>query len=118
MPRKLVKSLRFARAGVEHTLRTQRNIWIHICAGLVVLAFAAWLRVTSLELIILVITISFVIVTEVVNTAIEELVNILSPEHRIEAALAKDVAAAAVLIAVICSAIVGILIFVPRLMKP
>ncbi len=117
MPRKLVRSLKYARAGAEHALRTQRNIWIHIFIAIVVLALAFWLRVTLIELVILVLTISFVITTEIINTAIEELVNILSPEHRVEAALAKNVAAAAVLIAVIGSVILGLLIFAPKLMR-
>ena len=64
---------------------------------------------------ILVLAIFGVIVTEMVNTAIEELVNILSPEHRIEAALAKNVAAGAVLLAALGAVVIGVIVFLPQL---
>jgi diacylglycerol kinase (ATP) len=114
MPKKLIKSFKYAGAGAEHAIRTQRNLWIHFFIGLAVLAFAIWLRVSLTELAILVVIISGVIVTEMVNTAIEELVNILSPEHRQEAALVKNVAAAAVLLAAGGAVVVGAIIFIPR----
>lgn len=115
MPKKFIKSFKYARAGAEHALKTQRNLWIHFFAGLAVLGVAVWLRVGLLELSILVIAIFGVIVAEMVNTSIEELVNILSPEYREEAALAKNVAAAAVLLAAAGAVVVGCLVFIPRL---
>ncbi|MFH1347316.1 MAG: diacylglycerol kinase family protein [Candidatus Margulisiibacteriota bacterium] len=115
MPKKFIKSFEFARAGAEHAIKTQRNLWIHLFIGLVVLSFAIWINISLIELAILIVAIFGVIVTEMVNTAVEEFVNILSPEHRQEAALAKNVSAAAVLLAAIGAMIVGGLIFVPRL---
>jgi diacylglycerol kinase (ATP) len=115
MPKKFIKSFKYAKAGAQHAIKTQRNLWIHFLIGLAVLAVAVWLKVSLIELSILVVTIFGVIVTEMVNTAIEELVNILSPGHREEAALAKNVAAATVLLAAIGAVIVGCLIFIPRL---
>ncbi|MBU0672295.1 MAG: diacylglycerol kinase family protein [Candidatus Margulisbacteria bacterium] len=115
MPKKFIKSFKFARAGAEHALKTQRNLWIHFFVGLTALALAVWLGIGPLELAILVVMIFGVIVTELVNTSIEELVNILSPQQRKEAELAKNVAAAAVLLAAIGAIIVGGLIFIPRL---
>ena len=117
MPRKLINSIKYAKAGAEHALRTQRNIWIHIFVGLIILMVALWLRVSLTEMAILAVTISIVIMAEMFNTAIEELVNILSPGHRIEAALAKNVAAAAVLTTVVGAVVVGCVIFIPRLIK-
>ncbi len=114
MPRKLIKSFKYARAGAAHAFRTQRNLWIHFFIALLVLAFALWLRVSLLELCILMIAIFTVIGTEMMNTAVEELVNILSPEHRVEAGLAKNVAAAAVLLAVAGAMVVGSIIFIPK----
>ncbi|MGB9613226.1 MAG: diacylglycerol kinase family protein [Candidatus Margulisiibacteriota bacterium] len=114
MPKKFIKSFKYARAGIEHAMRTQRNLWIHLGIGGIVLGVAFFLRVGLLEFSILTLTISFVLVTEMVNTAIEELVNILSPEHKVAAKLAKDVAAAAVLLAALGSVLVGALIFLPK----
>jgi diacylglycerol kinase len=81
---------------------------------LAVIGIAVWFRVSLIELAILIVAIFGVIVAEMVNTAIEELVNILSPGHRQEAALAKNVAAAAVLLAAIGAVAVGCIIFIPR----
>lgn len=115
MPKKFIKSFKYARAGAKHALKTQRNLWVHFFMGLAVLGFAVWLKVSLVELAILVVTIFGVIVTEMINTSFEELVNILSPGHREEAALAKNVAAAAVLLAAAGAIVVGCLIFIPRL---
>ncbi|MFH1826091.1 MAG: diacylglycerol kinase family protein [bacterium] len=116
MPRKLIKSLKFAQAGAHHALRTQRNLWIHMSFGVVVFVLGVVLKVSPLELAALSMAVFFVIVAEIFNTAIEELVNILSPEHRVEAALAKNVAAAAVLLAAAAAIMVGCLILLPRIM--
>lgn len=115
MPRKFIKSFKFAKAGAEHALKTQRNLWIHFFVGLAVLGLAIWLKVTLIELGILLLAIFGVIVAEMINTSIEELVNILSPGHRIEAALAKNVAAAAVLLAAAGAIVIGAIVFLPRL---
>jgi diacylglycerol kinase len=96
-------------------LRTQRNIWIHLSIGIAVLLAAVWLRVSLVEMAILVLTISFVLVAEMINTAIEEVVNLAKPETHPQAALAKNIGAAAVLVAAIGSVIIGILIFAPRM---
>jgi diacylglycerol kinase len=117
MPRKFIKSLEFARAGAEHAMRTQRNLWIHFFIGLLVLALAIWLNASLLELAVLLLTIFSVIMAEIFNTAIEELVNILSPEKRPEAALVKNLAAAAVLLMALGSVLIGGIVFIPKLMR-
>jgi len=114
VPKKFIKSFKYARAGAQHALRTQRNLWIHFFIGLAVIGVAVWSRVSRIELAVLIVAIFGVIVAEMVNTAIEELVNILSPGHREEAALAKNVAAAAVLLAAVGAVAVGCIIFIPR----
>lgn len=114
MPKKFIRSFKYARAGAEHALKTQRNLWIHFFVALSVLAVAVWLQVSLVELAVLTVASFGVIVAEMFNTAIEELVNILSPEHRAQAALAKNVAAAAVLLASVGAVVVGGLIFIPR----
>ena len=114
MPKKFIESFKYAQAATQHALKTQRNLWIHFFTALCVLAFAVWLQVGLPELAVLTVAIFGVIVAEMFNTAVEELVNILSPEHRIQAALAKNVAAAAVLLASVGAIVVGGLIFIPR----
>jgi diacylglycerol kinase len=116
MPRKFIHSLKYARAGAEHALRTQRNIWIHSFVGLLVIGVAFGLRIGGVELALLILTIILVLTTEMLNTAIEEVVNLAQPEQHPLAALAKNVAAGAVLVAAIGSVIIGLIIFLPKLM--
>ncbi len=116
MPRKFIRSFSYARKGAAHVLRTQRNIWIHIFIGLFVLAAALWLEIPRSEIMILILTISLVIVTEMLNTAIEEVVNMVKPEQHPLAALAKNVAAGAVLVAALGAVMIGIMVFGPRLL--
>jgi diacylglycerol kinase (ATP) len=117
MPKKFIKSFKFARAGAQHAWKTQRNLWIHFFVGLAVLGFGVWIKVSLLELCVLVLTIFGVIVAEMFNSSIEELVNILSPDQRKEAELAKNIAAGAVLLSAAGALIIGTLIFGSRLIK-
>ena len=117
MPKKFIGSYKHAQAGIRHAMRTQRNLWIHIGCAILALLVAYWLKVSLIEYTVLVLAIFGVLVTEMLNTSIEELVNILSPEHRVEAGLAKNIGAAAVLVAAIGSVIIGGLIFIPRIIK-
>jgi diacylglycerol kinase len=117
VPKKFIRSFSYAKAGAEHALRTQRNIWIHLLAATLVVAVAVWLRVSLVELALLVVAITLVIVTEMVNTAIEVVVDHLSPDFREEAGVIKNVAAGAVLLAAVGAVIVGGLIFIPRLFQ-
>jgi diacylglycerol kinase len=115
MPKKFMRSFKYARAGAQHVLTTQRNIWIHLGIGLLVLLAAVALKLPALELAVIVLTVTVVIVTEMVNTALEELVNLVKPEEHPAAALIKNVAAGAVLAAALGAIFVGLFIFIPRL---
>lgn len=117
MPKKFIKSFSYARAGAEHAIRTQRNIWIHLGVAVVVIGGALYFRLAAVELALLVLTIATVIVAEMFNTALEIIVDHLSPEIREEAGIIKNVAAGAVLLAAFGAIVVGCLIFWPRL-KP
>ena len=110
-------SLHYAWEGILFAFRNNRNLWFHIYAGVIVLIASIYLRVTSYELGVVVVMIVLVITTEMVNTAIEEMVNLITNEHRREAKIAKDVGAGMVLIASIGAILVGILIFLPHLLK-
>lgn len=117
MPKKFMRSLKYAQVGVQHILATQRNIWIHLAIGLAVIVAATWLRVSRVEIAVLILTILFVIVAEMINTAIEETINLVKPEEHPLAGLIKNIAAAAVLTAAGGSVVIGLLIFGPRLIK-
>jgi diacylglycerol kinase (ATP) len=100
-----------AAEGVIHALRTQRNLWIHFTIAAAVLVAALAFDVTKLELIVLLLAITFVLVAELVNTAIEAAVDVASTSFDPMAKLAKDIAAGAVLIATLNALAVGYLVF-------
>jgi len=111
----LLRSFSYAVAGLAHLLRTQRNFRIELAigAGTVVAAFAVGFA--PWEWVSLVLTIALVLILEAVNTALEQAVSIASPGIDPRAKAAKDVSAAAVLIAAAASVAVGIVLFGPHL---
>jgi diacylglycerol kinase (ATP) len=117
MPRKLAQSFRYAGHGVKHALATQRNIRFHMVIALIVIIFGYLLKLSTYELAALAIAICFVIVSEMINTSIEEAINLMTTTHRAEAKIAKDVAAGAVLFSAVCAIIVGCLIFIPHIIN-
>ncbi|MBA3562190.1 MAG: diacylglycerol kinase, partial [Actinobacteria bacterium] len=107
----LFDSFNYAAEGVIHALRTQRNLWIHFTIAAAVLVAAVAFGVSRLELMVLLLAITFVLVAELVNTAIEAAVDVASTSFDPMAKLAKDIAAGAVLIAALNAVAVGYLVF-------
>ena len=108
-------SFRHAFAGWWYVLRTQHNAWIHAVASLAVLGAALWLRVERLDWAILILTVAVVWVAEFVNTSVEAVVDLLSPDIHPLAKIAKDIAAASVLLAALAALVVGLLVLGPPL---
>ena len=102
--------------GIRHLLRTQRSFRIQVAAALAVLVAAGVLRFSPGEWALLLLTIALVLTLEGLNTGVEIAVTLASPEHRLEAKAAKDVAAGMVLLGAIAAAIVGVLLFGPHLL--
>jgi len=111
----IVESFNFAFEGIIHVLRTQRNMRIHFTVAIVVLVAALVTGVEKLELIVLMLAIAFVLITEMVNTAVEGAVDVATTSFDPMAKLAKDIAAGAVLIASTVAVGVGYLVFADRL---
>jgi diacylglycerol kinase (ATP) len=103
----IFESFNFAFEGIIHVLRTQRNMRIHFAIAVGVLVFALIVDVTKLELIALLISITFVLIAEMLNSAVEAAIDIATTEFDPMAKLAKDVAAGAVLIASTNALVVG-----------
>lgn len=109
--RSLFHSFNHAAEGVIQALRTQRNLWMHFTIAAAVLVAALAFGVSRLELVVLLLAITFVLVAELVNTAIEAAVDVASTSFDPMAKLAKDIAAGAVLIAALNALAVGYLVF-------
>jgi len=110
----LFRSFQFAFEGISTEFKKGRNFRIQIFLGLTALISAFILKFSPIEWAILVITIASVLILELINTSLESMVNIVSPEIRPEAKIAKDVAAASVFIASIASVIIGALLFLSK----
>jgi diacylglycerol kinase (ATP) len=107
----LLDSFNWAFEGIIHVLRTQRNMRIHFLAAVIVLVGAIVVGVQEFELLALMIAISFVLITEMVNSAIEGAIDVATTSFDPMAKLAKDVAAGAVLIATVNAVAVGYVVF-------
>jgi diacylglycerol kinase (ATP) len=107
----LLESFNFAFEGIIHVLRTQRNLRLHFAIAIIVIVAAVAFDVQRMELIVLLISITFVLIAEMLNSAIEAAVDVASTSFDPLAKLAKDVAAGAVLIAAINAVAVGYLVF-------
>lgn len=108
-------AFRYAFTGIWVLISTQRNAQIHLTIAALVVAAGFFFGITVAEWLALVVIITLVLAAEGVNTAIEAVVDLASPEYHALARIAKDVGAGTVLICAIGSVIVGVIIFLPRL---
>ena len=115
-PGKLLKSFGYAFRGLKIVLCSQQNFWIHFVIACLVVAGGTLAGLTASEWCIIILTIFLVFAMEIVNTAIEKLVDFISPGYLEQAGIVKDISAAAVLVIVIGAVIVGIIIFLPRIL--
>ena len=101
--------------GWGHVLKTQQNAWIHSLIASVVVALGIWLDLSATNWAIIVLTIAMVFTAEFINTAIEAVLDLASPDYHPLAKVGKDVGAGAVLVAALAAVIVGLLILGPPL---
>jgi len=108
-------SFRYAIHGWSHVLRTQRNAWIHSIIATAVFIVGLWIGLPPRDWAVIILTIAMVFAAEFMNTAIEAVVDLASPDKHPLAKIGKDVGAAAVLVAALAAVLVGLLILGPPL---
>lgn len=111
----LPKSFFYAVEGIKSAVKEEPNFKIHLFLAVVALTLGYFLRLTTLEWLFLTFTIFYVLTLELLNTVLEDLVNLISPDIKPFAKSAKDVSAACVLMAAILAVIVGVVLFAPKL---
>jgi diacylglycerol kinase (ATP) len=111
--RKWIKSANFAIEGILHAAKTQKHLRYHFYAAALALTASYMLGVTKYEFLFISLAVMAVLVAEMLNTAVEAVVDLLSPEHSDRARQAKDIAAGAVLITAFVSAVIGYIILFP-----
>ncbi|HCB02518.1 MAG TPA: diacylglycerol kinase [Anaerolineae bacterium] len=112
-----IHAFRHAFRGLFYVMKTQRNAWIHTAVTVAVFLLGIWLRISLTEWAIIVLTIALVFMAEFINTAIEAVVDLASPNKHPLAKIGKDVGAAAVLVAAFAAVLVGLLILGPPLLE-
>jgi len=115
--KKLVKSFGYAFEGLHYSFKFNQNIKIHILAAIVAVFAGLILKLTRYEMLGVGFLIVLVISAEMINTSIEEVINLLVNEHRLEAKIAKDVSAGMVLLVAMFAAVVGIFIYFPHILS-
>lgn len=112
----LRKSMAYAFQGIRQTIKSERNMIIHILIAFLVVFAGIFFQINLIEWCICFLLFGLVFALELVNTAIENVVDLVTSEHKKKAKLAKDAAAGAVLIAAIMAVVVGLCIFLPKIM--
>lgn len=109
-----LKAFTYAWMGIIHGVTRERNVKFHIVAAIIVIAAGWWTRLSQLEWIIITAVIALMIALELMNAAVERVVDLVTQERHPLAKQAKDLAAGSVLVFSIASAIIGLLIFLPK----
>jgi len=114
--RKRIQSFKPAIDGWRYVLQSQQNAWIHAAFSILAIGLSIWLQIGSIEWAIIFLTMGIVWMAEFLNTALEAVVDLASPETHPLARIGKDIGAAAVLISALSALLVGLLIFIPPLL--
>jgi len=114
--RNFVDSFRDAMAGIFHCLMNERNMRTHFVAGILVFIASIYFKLPGVEIAIICITVGLVITAELINTAIENTVDLVTDEIKPLAKIAKDVSAGAVLLSAFTAVLVGAALFIPKLL--
>ncbi|MBU0511869.1 MAG: diacylglycerol kinase family protein [Chloroflexi bacterium] len=109
------RSFRYAFEGWWHVIRTQKNAWIHAVISMAVILVCLWLHLPPRDWAVIILAIALVWSAEFFNTALEVIIDLISPKRNQLAKISKDVGAAAVLIAAAAAIIIGLLIMGPPL---
>ena len=114
-PGRRMLSFKYAIRGISHMMATQHNAWIHLAISVIVVIAGIWFELSPAEWVLIALTIGIVFAAEAFNTAIEMLVDKVSPDFDPVAGRIKDVAAGGVLISALVAVVVGVIIFLPKI---
>lgn len=113
--KKRLKSFGFAFRGIFEIVRREANFQIHIAAAIIVIVSGFIFKLNQKEWLIIILTIAFVMVAEMLNSAIERIVDLVHPDRHKLAGRIKDISAGAVLLAALAAVVVGLIIFIPKI---
>ena len=114
--KRFIKSFGYALDGLKYAFKYEQNIVAHTIATILVIIFGILLKISFIEWLILALIIGLVIATELINTSIEAVVDLITLEKNSVAKVAKDTAAAAVMVFAIIAVVIGLIIFIPKIL--
>ena len=114
--RKFFRGFKYALQGLKYAFSTQINFKFHVGAALLVFAFGWFFKLSLFEWLWLLLAIALVMIAELFNTALEVLVNLVSPDYHPLAGKVKDLASAAVLLTAVTAFTIGLFIFIPKIL--
>ncbi len=115
--RKRGKSFSHAWRGIIHLMKTEHNARVHVAAIVFAIIMGIWLKIEHMEWIAIAFVSGLVLVTELLNSSIEKLADMVEPEWNFKVGIIKDYAAGAVLVAAMVSVVAGGVIFIPKILK-
>ena len=115
--KKRLLSFKYAFKGIAYLYKTQPNLWIHTAVMFVALGLNIYLKLDLTEWCIILVVMAMVLVSEIFNTAIEVIVDFISPDFHEKAGIIKDIAAGGVLLTVFLAVIVGFIIYLPKIIE-
>lgn len=115
--KKRAKSFGYAFSGLKILISEEHNARIHLVVSILVVTLGFYLNISSLEWVALILCIGFVFVLEIINSSIENIADFIEPERNQDIKKIKDLAAAAVLLGSLTAVIIGLVIFVPKLVQ-
>lgn len=115
--KRLFKSFQYAKEGIIYTIMYEQNFILHLGVALLVIVCGLIFKITSLEWILLIIAIALVLVSELINSSVEAITDMITLEDNKLAKIAKDTASGAVLVMALMSVLMGLIIFIPYILK-
>lgn len=113
--KRIKNSFKYAFSGLIDTYRTEQSVWIYIPVALLVILMGFLLKISNYEWMVVVLILGIILSLELINTALEAVVDLVTKEYKPLAKKAKDTVSAAVLVFAVASVIVGLIIFLPKL---
>jgi diacylglycerol kinase (ATP) len=111
-----IKSFKYALKGMWLLITTEHSIMVQMAIGLIVMFFGWWYRISATEWILQILAIGIVLVAESLNTAVEKICDFIHPDHHKRIGFIKDIAAGAVSFAAISAIIIGLIIYLPKML--
>ncbi len=111
-----IKSFKYALKGMWLLITTEHSIMVQMAIGLIVMVFGWWYRISATEWILQILAIGIVLVAESLNTAIEKICDFIHPDHHKRIGFIKDISAGAVSFAAISAIIIGLIIYLPKML--